>query len=256
MIGIWLKNGLIDSTKFQKIQEIVDNVAVPNDVGRIPRKIETGFSGFKADQFKTWITLYSIPALFDILSSEHLECWRHFVLACRILSQRVFSPQEIDILRKHYTLLHPDHEGDSNVVVNSIFLKYLTVTVNGKDYQSTGKRTNTAVVAMSSWNNTLYGNPSTSLLGSTRPINIHYFIKVLYTVNDITSSSLYAYATWFFPHPDRNAYGKPVELWCHNFYEPFGMHSFVPVDDLTCRCAHGTFKHHDENVLLVVPLVE
>ena len=45
---------------------------VPADIGRIPRKIESGsgFSGFTADQFKNWVMYYSIPSLFRILNSE------------------------------------------------------------------------------------------------------------------------------------------------------------------------------------------
>ena len=97
MISIWIKAGLLDSTKFEQIQCCVDSMNVPCDVGRIPRKIETGFSGFKADQFKTWIILYSIPALFGILPREHLECWRHFVLACRILCYHKLSFSQLDL---------------------------------------------------------------------------------------------------------------------------------------------------------------
>ena len=52
MITLWIKAALLDSSKFEKIQHCVDSMTVPADVGRIPRKIETGFSGFKADQFK------------------------------------------------------------------------------------------------------------------------------------------------------------------------------------------------------------
>lgn len=97
MISTWIKTGLLDSQKFEQIQQCVDNIIVPSDVGRIPRKIETGFSGFKADQFKSWIIIYSIPALFDILPREHLDCWRYFVSACRILCQHALCPGEIDL---------------------------------------------------------------------------------------------------------------------------------------------------------------
>ena len=31
---------------------------------------------------------FSIPSLFRLLSSDQLECWRHYVLACRLLCQR------------------------------------------------------------------------------------------------------------------------------------------------------------------------
>lgn len=97
MIHLWLNSGILNSKKYQQIQQCVDNFSVPSDVGRIPRKIETGFSGFKADQFKTWILLYSIPALFGILPNEHLECWRYYVLACRILCRQKLTYSEINL---------------------------------------------------------------------------------------------------------------------------------------------------------------
>ncbi len=75
----------------------VDDMVVPSDVGRIPTKIRSGFSGFKADQFKTWITIYSIPALHGVLPDEHYECWRHFVLACRILCKQCLSDSDITV---------------------------------------------------------------------------------------------------------------------------------------------------------------
>ena len=54
----WIELKLVNSTHFDKIQQFVDSIAEPSDVGRIP---SSGFSGFKANQFKTWITIYSIP---------------------------------------------------------------------------------------------------------------------------------------------------------------------------------------------------
>ena len=68
---------------------------VPSNIGRIPRKIETGFSGFTADQFKNWVMLYSIPVLFDRIDVTHLECWRRFVLACRLLCQKSLSTSDL-----------------------------------------------------------------------------------------------------------------------------------------------------------------
>ena len=58
---------------------------VPSDIGRIPHKIFSGFALFTADQFKNWIVYFSVIALWDILTPNDLECWRHFVLACRLL---------------------------------------------------------------------------------------------------------------------------------------------------------------------------
>ena len=97
MIMLWIKAALLDSSKFQEIQHCVDSMTVPADVGRIPRKIETGFSGFKADQFKNWILIYSIPALFNVLPREHLECWRYYVSACRLLCQNFLWHSELNL---------------------------------------------------------------------------------------------------------------------------------------------------------------
>ena len=52
------------------IQERIDNMIVPADIGRIPRKIETGFSGSTADQYKNWVTLYPIPCLHSIIDDD------------------------------------------------------------------------------------------------------------------------------------------------------------------------------------------
>ena len=79
------------------IQEMIDTTKVPIGSGRIPRKIETGFSGLTADQLKNWVNIYSIPCLHQFLNKEELECWRHFVLASRILSKRAITDSDITI---------------------------------------------------------------------------------------------------------------------------------------------------------------
>lgn len=97
MLSLWMELKLLISTHFDQIQQFVDNMVVPSDIGRIPTKISLGFCGFKADQFKTWITVYSIPALHDILPNHHLECWLHFVLACRIICKQSLSNADITL---------------------------------------------------------------------------------------------------------------------------------------------------------------
>ena len=55
---IWVDKGIISREHFDGIQKKMDSVKSPSDIGRIPRKIETGFAGFTADQFKNW-TIFS-----------------------------------------------------------------------------------------------------------------------------------------------------------------------------------------------------
>lgn len=98
MLSIWLDHGILSRSDFHKIQQFVDSMEVPSDIGRIPRKIESGFSGFTADQLKNWVSIYSIPALNELLPSQHLECWRHFVLACRIVCKQSLSNHDITLM--------------------------------------------------------------------------------------------------------------------------------------------------------------
>lgn len=82
--SMWIASGLITNSHFNVVQDRIDRFLVPPDIGRIPKKIQSGFSSFTAEN---WVIHYSIIALRGpgLLSSDHLECWRHFVHACRIL---------------------------------------------------------------------------------------------------------------------------------------------------------------------------
>ena len=93
MLSLWIEFDLLSKHHFDQIQQFVDKMVVPAE----PTKISTGFSGFKADQFKVWITIYSIPALYNILPTDHFETWRHFVLACRLLYKHSLSDVEINL---------------------------------------------------------------------------------------------------------------------------------------------------------------
>ena len=76
-------------------------MTVPQDIGRIPGKISSSFSGFTADQWKNWTLVYSLFALKGILPEEHLQCWRFFVLACKALGKRVLTHSDIEIGDKY-----------------------------------------------------------------------------------------------------------------------------------------------------------
>ena len=56
-------------------------------MGRIPNKIATGegFFGFTADQWKTFILIYAIPLLWDLLAEPDQKILGNFVRACFLL---------------------------------------------------------------------------------------------------------------------------------------------------------------------------
>lgn len=177
-------------------------------------------------------------------------------------TRSVFDTDSLDVLRSLYCKINPDYTGD--VIVNSVFLKYSSLTLNSKIYSSSGKRTQVPYIVHVQWNEDLYGSPPTTLPISNqlishhndRPCNVHYYLKASFIANNKESSLLLAYVSWLFPHPQRYRLGKPAQLWCNNMYESFGLHSFVQLNSILCRCANGIRLHDEENVLVVVPLVE
>ena len=101
VMSTWIKEGILTDDKFEEIQTKVHQMRVPSDVGRIPGKIATKFSGFTADEWKNWTNIYSLFALFDQIPDDHYTCWQHFVRASRLLCQRYISDRDIKEADEH-----------------------------------------------------------------------------------------------------------------------------------------------------------
>ena len=78
------------------IQYHVDCFVAPSDIGRIPGKIASGFSGFTAEQYRNWTLIFSLSALKDILPNRRFECWHYFVKACYLICRREISVEEAE----------------------------------------------------------------------------------------------------------------------------------------------------------------
>lgn len=65
-------------------------------MGRLPTNIKSNYGGFKVDQWRTWICVYSPIVLKGILPNEHLRCWMIFIRACSILGQRILSKADLN----------------------------------------------------------------------------------------------------------------------------------------------------------------
>ena len=95
--NVWLNgpNPLLNDGQLKKIQDKVDNVRFPSSLGRLPNKISISFGGFTADQWKTWTLVMSIYALKGELPDEHLEVWRAFVIACKLLCRTFVTVSDV-----------------------------------------------------------------------------------------------------------------------------------------------------------------
>lgn len=86
VLSIWKDSEILIKAKFLTIQEKIQKINVPLDVGRIPYKIGSGMSSLTADRWKTWTCVYSMYVLHDVLPKEHLDCWWLSILYKRVCS--------------------------------------------------------------------------------------------------------------------------------------------------------------------------
>ena len=85
-LHVLIKGDVLLESNFNVIQQRMDCFQAPSDVGRIPRKIRSGFSSFTADQWKNLggvISPYFVCEMYYLM--RQMECWCNFVLAYRSL---------------------------------------------------------------------------------------------------------------------------------------------------------------------------
>ena len=102
---VWLSINILSRQSLLNIDVKAQCFQVPAGSGRLPVNISSNYGGFKADQWRTWITIYSPVVLKGILPNQHLQCWLIFVRACIILSQRVITHNDLsttDLLLVNY----------------------------------------------------------------------------------------------------------------------------------------------------------
>ena len=67
VMKIWLDRSIIVEKDLDRIENRVARIQSPHDIGRMPLKIGSNFSGFTADQWMNWTVVYSAVVLKDIL---------------------------------------------------------------------------------------------------------------------------------------------------------------------------------------------
>ena len=95
VIDLWKTKNVLTEKHLVEIQKRVDTFTCPSDVGRLPLKISSHFSGFTAEQWKNWTIYFSLYALKGILPWNHYNCWLLFVKSCWIFCRRSISVSEL-----------------------------------------------------------------------------------------------------------------------------------------------------------------
>jgi len=62
---LWIEEGKITKSNLISIQKMADQIFVSSDIGRIPKKIDSGdgFADLTADEWKSFILIYSTPCM-------------------------------------------------------------------------------------------------------------------------------------------------------------------------------------------------
>jgi len=90
---LWIEENKITNDNLKLMEKRAKAIKLPADLGRVPSKISTGegFSGFTADQWKTFVLVYAIPIMWDLLSAPDQEILGNFVRACSLLVCRIIN---------------------------------------------------------------------------------------------------------------------------------------------------------------------
>ena len=91
MVEPWKSSNILNVKDFEVSQSRVDSFVCPSEVGRIPTKMSSSFSGFTAEQWKNCTIYFSSYALKGILQWDHYNCWLLFVKACWLLCRLLLN---------------------------------------------------------------------------------------------------------------------------------------------------------------------
>ncbi len=85
-------------------------------------KIESGFAGFTAKQWKNWCLYFSLYALKGTLPRQHYQCWQLFCKACYFLCRRQVTLSESDTLFEEFCLMYVSLYGKEQCTTKSSVL--------------------------------------------------------------------------------------------------------------------------------------
>jgi len=97
-IELWKKSDGVGFSQLEIIQQTIDQFTVPAGIGQFPRKVEggSGFSNFKAEEWKNWVLIYSLIYFKPILNVELYSLWVVFTHACALLCSRAITSSNIN----------------------------------------------------------------------------------------------------------------------------------------------------------------
>jgi len=121
LFSMWVSRKILTQSDLDRIQDRIDKMVTPAQIGRIPNKISLQGSSFTADQWRNWICIYSLYALHDLLPPQDYNCLVTFSTACNILLQPAITLEDInkaDQLLLHFCKTFQNLYGHENCTPN------------------------------------------------------------------------------------------------------------------------------------------
>lgn len=163
----------------------------------------------------------------------------------------VLSDNCVTVIRKFYSDLYP-HQANlflgGQIPISTTYRKYCSVKWRGKIIESTLSRNvkNPFVFVCPPF-------PFRSTESATRRLaEIEFFLIHSVTIpeHDEPVSHLLACANWPMVHPKQNYFGKPVEVWSKNLYEPNSVNRFFLASSIDTQSIISFDEVSGESVLL------
>jgi hypothetical protein len=69
---------------------------LPSNLGRAPRNIVLHHRGYKAEEWASWITMFSLPLLKGRLPLKFYNGWSLFVKAVKLCQKKIITTHDLD----------------------------------------------------------------------------------------------------------------------------------------------------------------
>ncbi|KAI9023011.1 hypothetical protein CLU79DRAFT_834983 [Phycomyces nitens] len=96
-----ISGGDLSNAYLLVMQEIADTMELPSDYSSLKTKIARGFPFMKADEWKSWVLIYSPVVLKPVLLRQKFNSWMNFVDACCLIVKPSVSFQDVDNAHHH-----------------------------------------------------------------------------------------------------------------------------------------------------------
>ena len=93
--NVWVEKGLIDGNKMAKIDSLMHDMGRSSEIGRTTKTMNLS-STMKAEEWRSWVSIFSIYCLKDLLPRADYNVWQLFIRACNLLLKPYITKSELE----------------------------------------------------------------------------------------------------------------------------------------------------------------